>query len=304
MRGSVSSPGWPACHRQTGVAATDGMGSSAIAGSKFIKGFRTRPRCRLRRWQHPGSTAQRLFQRQFGRTIESTPLVSICWWTRRESNPGVWSVVWLSPQRNQLKGPLPNSSTHLADPLQGNDRNDSLCLLRIVAESREHIAMRLVETIALDSLRNRRCAHLELLRAHLNLGRAILHQIMIPAGMCRRAALRRRDNVTFTITVVDERRRAQLAAFGPARREEQEVVAPRLDAFSALRVELVNNASVPIRHSLVNALEDCAIPLPVAERRARCPRCLAPWRDTDRVRSQAFVDSPAESIEHDPGGLK
>src|SRR5437667_11522693 len=258
----------PACYRQVGVAATDGMGSSPIAGSKFIKGFRTLPRCRLRRWQHPGSTAQRLFQRQFGRTIESTPLVSICWWTRRESNPGVWSVVWLSPQRNQLKGPLPNSSTHLADPLQDNDRNDSLCLLRVVAESPEHIAMRLVETIALDSLRNRRCAHLELLRAHLNLGRAILHQIMIPAGMCRRAALRRRDDVAFTVTVVDERRRAQLAAFGPARREEQEVVAPRSDAFSALRVEVVNNASVPIRHALTNALEDCAIPVPAAERSA------------------------------------
>src|SRR2546427_269325 len=155
-----------------------------------------------------------------------------------------------APTSKSLKGPLPNSSTHLADPLQDNDRNDSLCLLRIVAESREHIAMRLVETIALDSLRNRRCAHLELLRAHLNLGRAILHQIMIPAGMCRRAALRRRDDVAFTITVVDERRRAQLAAFGPARREEQEVVAPRSDAFSALRVEVVNNASVPIRHAL------------------------------------------------------
>ena len=135
----------------------------------------------------------------------------------------------------------------LADPFQDDDRNDSRCLLRVVAESREHIAMRLVEAIALDSLRNRRRAHLELLRAHLNLGLAILRQIMVPAGMRRRAALRRRDNVAFTITVVDERRRAQLAAFGPARREEQKVVAKRSDAFSALRVEFVNNASVPIR---------------------------------------------------------
>ena len=126
--------------------------------------------------------------------------------------------------------------------------------------------MRLVETVALDSLRNRRCAHLELLRAHLNLGLAMLHQIMVPVGMRRRAALRRRDDVAFTITVVDERRRAQLAAFGPARREEKKVVAKRSDVFSALRVELVNNASVPICHTLVNALEDCAIPLPAIER--------------------------------------
>src|SRR5437867_11353064 len=103
--------------------------------------------------------------------------------------------------------------------------------------------MRLVETVALDSLRNRHRAHLELCRAHLKLGLAILHQIMVPAGMRRRAALRRSDDVAFTITVVDERRRAQLAAFGPARREEQEVVAPRSDPFSALRVKLVNNAS-------------------------------------------------------------
>ena len=139
--------------------------------------------------------------------------------------------------------------------------------------------MRLVETIALDSLRNRRCAHLKLLRAHLNLGLAMLHQIMVPAGMRRRAALRRRDDVAFTMTVVDERRRAQLAAFGPARREEKEVVAKRSDAFSALRVELVNNASVPIRHISTNALEDGAIPLPAAERSASglitthyCPR--------------------------------
>src|SRR5438093_12837639 len=135
----------------------------------------------------------------------------------------------------------------------------------VVAESREHIAMRLVETVALDSLRNRHRALLELLRAHLNLGLAILHQIMVPAGMRRRAALRRRDDVAFTITVVDERRRAQLAAFGPARREEQKVVAKRTDAFSALRVKLVYNASVPIHHVLGNALEDCAIPLPAAE---------------------------------------
>src|SRR5437867_12275683 len=131
--------------------------------------------------------------------------------------------------------------------------------------------MRLVETVALNSLRNRRCAHLELLRAHLNLGLAILHQIMVPAGMRRRAAFRRRDDVALTITVVDERRRAQLAAFGPARREEQEVVAKRSDAFSALPVKLVYNASVPIRHILANALEACAIPLPAAERSACGP---------------------------------
>src|SRR5437879_4815167 len=70
--------------------------------------------------------------------------------------------------------------------------------------------------------------------------------------------------------------------------------------------------------SQTNALEDCAIP---ARRRAECqradhdsllpgvygassPRCQAPWRDTDRVRSPAFVDSPTESIEHDPDELK
>jgi len=168
---------------------------------------------------------------------------------------------------------------NLGDPFQDDDRNDSLCLLRVVAKSREHIAMRLVETIALDSLRNRRCAHLKLLRAHLNLGLAMLHQIMVPAGMRRRAALRRRDDVALTITVVDERRCAQLAAFGPARRKEQEVVAKRSDAFSALRVKLVYNPSVPIRHILGNALEDCAIPLPAGERSASglttthyCPR--------------------------------
>jgi len=148
------------------------------------------------------------------------------------------------------------------DPLKDDDWNDSLCLLRVVAESREHITMRLVETIALGSFRDRRCAHLEFLRAHFNLGLAMLHQIMVPAGMRRRAALRRCDDVAFTITVIDKRRRAHLAAVGPTRREEQEVVAPGSNAFSALRVEIVNNARVPIRHVSANALEDRAIPCP------------------------------------------
>lgn len=137
---------------------------------------------------------------------------------------------------------------YLWDPLQDDDRNDSRCLLRVVAESREYVAMRLVETIARGSFRDRRCTHLELLRAHLDLGLAMLHQIMVPAGMCRCAALRRRDHVSFTITVVDDRRRAHLAALRPARREEQEVIAPWSDVSSALRVELVNDARVPVRH--------------------------------------------------------
>ncbi len=144
------------------------------------------------------------------------------------------------------------SPRYLGNPLQNDHRDDSLRLLWIVAESREHIAVRLVETIALGPFRDRRRAHLELLRADFDLALAMLHQVVVPAGMCRCAALRRRDDVAPTIAVLDERRRAHHAALRPARREEQEVIAPGLDTSSALCVELVDNARVPVRHGYLN----------------------------------------------------
>jgi len=126
--------------------------------------------------------------------------------------------------------------------------------------------MRLVETIAFGPFRDRRCAYLELLRSYLNLALAMHYKIMVPAGMRRRAALRRCDDVAFTITVVDERCCALLTALRPARREEQEIIAPGSDTPSALRVELINYTRVPVGHAYVDALEERSIPRRVGAR--------------------------------------
>ncbi len=167
---------------------------------------------------------------------------------------------------------LSASASSRRNPLQDDDRNDSLCLLRVVTESRKHIAMRLVETTAFGPFRDRRRAYLELLRSYLNLGLAMPYKIMVLAGMRRRAALRRCDDVAFTITVVDERRRALLTALRPARREEQEITAPGFDSSSAPRVELISYTRVPVRHARVDAPEERSIPAESGPEAIRDPR--------------------------------
>ena len=109
--------------------------------------------------------------------------------------------------------------------------------------------MSLVETIALGSPREGRRAHLELLGPDLYFGVPMLHQVVVPAGMRRRAALRAGDHVAVAITVVCDRRRPDLSALRPSRGQQQEPVAEVTDALAALRVELIDDALIPVRHA-------------------------------------------------------
>src|SRR5439155_14494843 len=103
---------------------------------------------------------------------------------------------------------------------QHDDRDHTLCLLRVVAKGREIVAVSRVEAIALRSLGDWRRTHLELLGADLDLGLPVLHQVVVPAGVCRRAALRCGDDEAVAVSVVNERRRAYLSALGPAMRQQ------------------------------------------------------------------------------------
>src|SRR5437899_5090975 len=137
----------------------------------------------------------------------------------------------------------------LKDVLQHYDRDDTLRLLRVVAEDREVVAVSLVEAIALGSFRDGCRAHLELLGPDLDLSVPMLHQVVVPARMQRRAALRGGDHVAVAIAVVDERRRADLSGLRPPRGQQQKLVAEGTDALAAPGMELIDSALVPVRHS-------------------------------------------------------
>src|SRR6266566_7752016 len=153
----------------------------------------------------------------------------------------------------------PASLRVLRDPLQHDDRDDALGPLRVILEPREIVAVRFVESIALRSLRDRRRPDLELLATDLDCSLTMLHQVVIPTGVGRRAALRGRDHVAVAITVIDEGRRPDLSALRPARGEEQELVPEGPDPLAALGAELLDRALVPVAGH-VTTLDRSAIP--------------------------------------------
>lgn len=78
---------------------------------------------------------------------------------------------------------------------------------------------------------------------------SMLHQVVIPSGVGRRAALRGGDHVTVAVAVVDERRGPDLSALRPPCREQEELVTEGADALAGLRVELVDDPLVPVGHA-------------------------------------------------------
>src|SRR5439155_1866047 len=140
----------------------------------------------------------------------------------------------------------PASLRVLRDPLQHDDRDDSLGPLRVILERREIVAVRLVQAVALRSLRDRHRPDLELLATDLDLSLPVLYQVVIPTGMRRGTALRGRDHVAVAITVVDEGRRPDLSALRTARGEEQQLVPEGPDPLTAFCAELVDRALVPV----------------------------------------------------------
>src|SRR2546430_12673546 len=91
---------------------------------------------------------------------------------------------------------LPASSRVLRDPLQHDDRDDSLGPLRVVLERREVVAVRSIQAVALGPPRDRGRPHPELLATHLDLSLTMLHPGVIPTGMRPPAAPRGRDHIT------------------------------------------------------------------------------------------------------------
>src|SRR5882762_4614961 len=140
-------------------------------------------------------------------------------------------------------------SRGLGEALEDDDRDDPLRPLRVVAERCEGVAMRLVQTVALGSLRDRCRANLELVGPDLDLGFAMLDQVVIPGGMSRRAAHRSGYDVAIAVSVIHERGGPNLSGLRAARREQEEVVTEHPDPLAALRAELVGDPFVPISHA-------------------------------------------------------
>src|SRR2546428_2168079 len=143
----------------------------------------------------------------------------------------------------------PGRGRALGDALQNDDRDDTLRPRGVVAEGREIVTVSPVEAVALGSFRDRGRPDPELLGPDLDLSLPMLHEVVVPAGMRRRAALRGGDHVAVAITVVDERSRPDLSALRPARGQQQQLVAEVTDALAAPRVELIDRALVPVRHA-------------------------------------------------------
>src|SRR6266850_2779013 len=140
-------------------------------------------------------------------------------------------------------------SRGLGHAFQDDDRDDPLGLLRVVAERREGVAMRLVQTVALESFRDRCRASLELLGPDLDLGFAMLDQVVVPGGMSRGAAHRSGYDVAIAVSVIHERGGPNLPGLRPACREQEEFVTEHPDPLAALRTELVDDPFVPISHA-------------------------------------------------------
>ncbi len=99
----------------------------------------------------------------------------------------------------------------------------------------------------------------------------MLHEVVVPAGMRWRAALRRRDHVALAITVVHDRRRTHLACLCPTRRKEQKVVAPGPDPSSALRVAGFEPATL----GLGSRFDVFSLPFAIVRRRSKSALILS-----------------------------
>src|SRR6267378_2637979 len=138
--------------------------------------------------------------------------------------------------------PLDPGGAPLGDALQHDDRDDPLRLLRVVAEGREVVTVSLVEAIALRSFHDGCRADLELLGPDLDLSLPMLHQVVVPGGMCRRAALRGGDHVAVAVTVVNQGRGPDLPALRSSRGQEQQLVAEMTYALPAPGMEFIDGA--------------------------------------------------------------
>src|SRR5712692_2287485 len=162
-------------------------------------------------------------------------------WSPTQSDFG--SLTWWSSASDESY--RCGSGEELGDALQDYDGDDTLRLPGVVAEGREVGTVSFIEAIALGSLRDGRRPHRELIGPDLDLSLAMLHQVVVPAGMRGRAAFRGCDHVAVAIAVVHERRRPDHSAFRPTRGQQQQLVTEVTNTLAALRVELIDRALVP-----------------------------------------------------------
>src|SRR5438067_2270457 len=86
---------------------------------------------------------------------------------------------------------------------------------------------------------------------HLQLDLGVLREVAIPAGMLRRAALRRDDHVPVAVVLVDQRRRARLAGLAAFRRQQEDLRAVPPDVSDLA-------AGLPVAANVLLAEQVCA----------------------------------------------
>src|SRR5262249_18322654 len=111
-------------------------------------------------------------------------------------------------------------------------------------------------------------------------------EVVVPAGVVRRSALRCDDDVPLPVAVVHHRRGALASAARPHRGEQYELVPERSDSLPSLGMELLDGRVVPVRHRYLltfvpRPLENRAFIVEKLRERRKC-RPSASSSDIDR----------------------
>src|SRR5215472_11017352 len=175
----------------------------------------------------------------------------------------------------------------LAGPLQDHDRNLPRGLALVFSEpgrDGDAVGKHALPFLALRLAR----PHLERLRAsrrpHLHPRHGIRLEVVVPAGVVRRSALRCDDNVPLPVAVVHHRRGALVSAARPHRGEQYELVPEGSDSLPSLGMELLDGRVVPVRHRYLltfvpeplKIIENCAFILEKLRERRKCVARLRP----------------------------
>src|SRR5260370_35431062 len=103
--------------------------------------------------------------------------------------------------------------TNLFRAFKNDDRNLATGVLLMLVELRHHFALRVEQPVALLTF-DLSSFGLELLAADLDRHLGMRDEVVVPARIFRRTALRRDDDVAVAVLAVDQRRRVSRPALG------------------------------------------------------------------------------------------